>query len=1514
MDQSALSPKHLSSTDTSIPPPSYELSSHNNVTTQPVRRPKSYRPLPPVPGARPRQPSLLRPSSPPLAPHRPASEVPSPSGSRPVSISIDYSLSAASSIIESLNSRDSREITAPQIQDTGSTHDLIGARRPSIPDQNSIAGDTFGRPPYNPRYTPDLPVGVAPPSFLGQNSAAQLKASIPDNASMRSQGSSLYHGSPDILHPVHVSMINGLPLSHSPLSSMIGSPPTSPLSQSSGFPHFEPSQYTSPPSTVPTSHNSHDSFIFESSSGHDQSPDDYARVLQSVGQFPLEMVEERSDYNNTDAESLGDDDPLRYADWALLSHIAVGLRDKVPRGVHVKGSVPYPNAFTGKDIVSAIHSQIQRELVMHLGGAPDDRRAALHVARSLQSQLFFYEVEWKSRLLQDGVEDVYMFMNSEGGDAPIEGGELPTGIVTYMTRCYALDCGGASCYSYSCPRKSGLFLQQLPDPSEGAPEPSADVWSENVPGEVIQSLAESEVKRQTIIHTLITSEEQYLKDLDMVENVYMKPLQRANPPVISPLDLEEFIDQVFHNISDLRECSRRLLDVLHVRQREQYPIIERIGDVFLDAATVFRLAYPEYVGHHPIAEKRVKEELEKNAEFRMFIERCSRQRMQEGTRLLDLKHSLSRPAEHLQKYPVLLEAIVNETPKRNPDRDFLQEAIDAIKSLQQVAMLRTFQSAMCKGYTAKWEYNDLVTREMVKGLSKDEIKRQSIIFELIKGEMAYVRDLELVENLYVEPLRTADPSIIPSDRQEQFLRDAFCNISELFAHHKRLLDRLHEIQREEHPRIRSITAPLFDATLNFREAYMEYITNYPIGEYRIDDEKAHNSLFKLFYDQCLRHADTRRLDMKHFIYRPIPRLLRYELLLRNIQEETPPMHDDRDAIPQVIEVIKALGKDSEPGVQSAKLKVQVWRYNSNLVFKPGEYIDMDLLNDQRSIVHSGKLLRQPEGGLNTWMEVFVLLFDNYLVLTKARERDGINQYHVIRRPIPLDLLMVYNMHDPPIARGTGILRSLRSGETQMQDGSDSRNAYPMTFLQTGRSGGVLTLCAESVASREDWNMKLEEALGLRKVVQESNKVFEIETLNTNTFFTHQNNPGQSWQDHSISGPVTCSVPFTTTDGRALIAVGCVDGLWMGFRHDSRSMQRVLHIKRVTQCDMLEEFSVFLVLADKVLFAYHIEALVPSNPSMPQPPQKMNTIVHKDVQFFKCGKLNGRTLVVFVKKDGSNSVFYVVEPVLDKIHERNKASNGLALRLLGTKSSWFRDYRRFGYSSEAYDVAFLKAKLAILSARGFEILDATDFQTIVSVPLKDEPQTAHISKRCESSRPIGIFRSSANDFLLCFEEFGLYVNKKGHPSNPSTGTIEWEGKVERVAIHAPYILLFDRQFIEVRHIKTGRLAQIIPGNEIRCIWNGLGVDYDAIISPSGEDEQFVSEPRVYAVMNVEEPQGMYPNGRIAKPIAQHIFELMPTIPLYLPGSLTSPSTIGPYFSQSYSPPRSPPLRANHFFRQ
>lgn len=89
-----------------------------------------------------------------------------------------------------------------------------------------------------------------------------------------------------------------------------------------------------------------------------------------------------------------------------------------------------------------------------------------------------------------------------------------------------------------------------------------------------------------------------------------------------------------------------------------------------------------------------------------------------------------------------------------------------------------------------------------------------------------------------------------------------------------------------------------------------------------------------------------------------------------------------------------------------------------------------MLDKSRQLIHSGKLLRQPDSGLdwNNWSELHVLLFDNYckfdfstsllgfndllqfsVVMTKPKEKDGVAKYQVNRR-VRLDSLWFLHIH------------------------------------------------------------------------------------------------------------------------------------------------------------------------------------------------------------------------------------------------------------------------------------------------------------------------------------------------------------------------------------------------------------------------------------------------------------------------------------------------------------------------
>jgi len=240
-------------------------------------------------------------------------------------------------------------------------------------------------------------------------------------------------------------------------------------------------------------------------------------------------------------------------------------------------------------------------------------------------------------------------------------------------------------------------------------------------------------------------------------------------------------------------------------------------------------------------------------------------------------------------------------------------------------------------------------------------------------------------------------------------------------------------------------------------------------------------------------------------------------------------------------------------------------------------------------------------------------------------------------------------------------------------------------------------------------------------------------------------------------------------------------------------------------------------------------------------------------------------VIYMIKKGLDSVFRVLEPTFAEINEgRPNPQSDLQPSAL----RWFRIYRDFFVPKEAHDVVFLKVRIAILCRKGFEIMDITDFKS-VTIPQLHNPRYKKLAKRCRSCRPISMFRSSMEEFLLCYDKFGLYVDMGGDPI-PTKDTIEWEGTAEHVACHPPYVLIFDLRFIEVRRIDTGSLCQVIRGNDLRCTWNGYG---SSIPPPEPDSDGTCGDapvPRssVCGVMRADDSADVG---------LQRVFELVPTVP-------------------------------------
>ncbi|RIA91851.1 CNH domain-containing protein [Glomus cerebriforme] len=727
-----------------------------------------------------------------------------------------------------------------------------------------------------------------------------------------------------------------------------------------------------------------------------------------------------------------------------------------------------------------------------------------------------------------------------------------------------------------------------------------------------------------------------------------------------------------------------------------------------------------------------------------------------------------------------------------------------------------------------------VPKEILDSVPKDEMKRQEIIFETIYTESDYVEDLDLLETLYVNGLRSASPPIISPTELDHFIQEVFYNVFDIRKYNKVMLERLQKRQKESHV-VNNIGDIFLECALEFGNDYVKYNGHFPLSDNTIKIEKTKNPEFKQFLEQCSRIPEARKLDFRHFVQRPTQRLQRYTLLLEQIIKYTSDDNHDKEVLDSALQTIRELCRESDDKVHEAEKRLRIVELERKLVKKNNEPCpELNLQHPNRQLLFKGELQRKSDIGFE-WLDLYVFLFDHYLVMTKPRKgSDGEVKYVVSKKPIPLDMLIVDSGSEniqpnkstffPHLGSINSALDSRRRTNSVGQnslapplvtdlEGPENLLSRPslhsFTILHIGRNGGSYQLFADSPNTRKMWKEKISEAQTKLQLNRSSQQVFELFTLNDATFGTAPiGTPGAAG---ASKGKVTCSVPFVTPEKRNMVAIGTDDGVWMGFGGETKTFRPVLTgIGNVMQMAVLEEFGIFVVLVDKALWAYSLESLIPSSTSVntssrAQARQKLSA---NNIQYFNVGIIRERTFLVFMKKRGLESHFKVLEPI---------GTGGQRKGMFQMRNdSWFKEYKQFYVPSESYSVNFLRSKLCVTCTRGFEIVNLDTLQN-GTIPDLSHPQFSSIARRCDNSKPLGMFRlddNDANEFLLCYDEIFFYVDKHGELSR--TKVVEWEGKPEAVALQLPYVIGFNPLFIEIRDVQSGELRQVIPGKNLRCL--------------------------------------------------------------------------------------------------
>ncbi|PVU91458.1 hypothetical protein BB559_004125 [Furculomyces boomerangus] len=119
-------------------------------------------------------------------------------------------------------------------------------------------------------------------------------------------------------------------------------------------------------------------------------------------------------------------------------------------------------------------------------------------------------------------------------------------------------------------------------------------------------------------------------------------------------------------------------------------------------------------------------------------------------------------------------------------------------------------------------------------------------------------------------------------------------------------------------------------------------------------------------------------------------------------------------------------------------------------------------------------------------------------------------------------------------------------------------------------------------------------------------------------------------------------------------------------------------------------------------------------------------------------------------------------------------------------------------------------------------------------------TKQIDETINPIRPISLFRVQNGEFLLCYSDFGFFVNRHGQRARKQF-IIHWESNPTNFVYLYPYIMAIDNSFIEIRNIETSELVQIMSfGSNITYLSNLYSTNANGI-ALVGCENKMVLEP-------------------------------------------------------------------------
>ncbi|KAL6047887.1 histone H3 domain-containing protein, partial [Balamuthia mandrillaris] len=282
--------------------------------------------------------------------------------------------------------------------------------------------------------------------------------------------------------------------------------------------------------------------------------------------------------------------------------------------------------------------------------------------------------------------------------------------------------------------------------------------------------------------------------------------------------------------------------------------------------------------------------------------------------------------------------------------------------------------------------------------------RQQTIEELFKTERQYIDDLSRIINVFMAPLKAADVL------KEKEIATLFSNIEVLLKINTEFYRTLTTKLKDGRATSDLSIGEVFVSMSDYFKMYSTYCSNHPSAvELLIAKNK--NANFAKVLKQIHGDSATRGIELNAYLIKPVQRICKYPLLIRELQKHTPEDHPDRQPLHEAEKLICHIVGYVNDGSRTAQQQRMTITVN-HLVEDC-----KDLVTPTRLFLQEGTFLLYNAANINERpVKVVLFLFNDLLIITKPKHHKYLEEdkrcrnCFTLRAQIPLDALKIVDLH------------------------------------------------------------------------------------------------------------------------------------------------------------------------------------------------------------------------------------------------------------------------------------------------------------------------------------------------------------------------------------------------------------------------------------------------------------------------------------------------------------------------